>query len=189
MLYSKYIKRTLDFILAFGCLCLFWWLLVAVAVAILINDGFPIIFKQNRVGQHGNTFQIYKFRTMVRNAESIGPKATIEGDNRITKIGKILRKTSLDELPQILNIIKGDMSFVGFRPGVPENYKDTDYHSGMFDVKPGITGYAQVNGRSSMTLEEKRKWEKKYIQDISFKTDLKIIFKTIFCVLKRSGVT
>ncbi|WP_428260204.1 sugar transferase [Gallibacter sp. Marseille-QA0791] len=188
-MYKKIFKRILDLLFGVVIGAILIIPIMLIYVLIVLMEGKPGIFKQIRIGQNEKPFCIYKFRTMVNNAEMIGPQCTKIGDKRITKIGKFLRKTSLDELPQILNIIKGDMSFVGFRPGVPENYKDTDYHSRMFDVKPGITGYAQVNGRSSMTLEEKRKWEQKYIQDISFKTDLKIIFKTIVCVLKRSGVT
>ena len=124
---------------------------------------------------------------MVKNAEKIGPKQTNREDSRITKVGKLLRKTSLDELPQIVNLIKGDMSVVGYRPGVYENYTENDFKSGMFDVKPGITGYAQVNGRSSLSLEEKRMWELKYVKDISFCVDLLIILKTIKVVISRSN--
>lgn len=124
---------------------------------------------------------------MTQNAEKIGPKYTEINDNRITKIGSFLRKTSLDELPQLFNVLKGDMSFVGYRPGVPENYESKDYESGMFDVRPGITGYAQINGRSMLNVEEKRKLELKYTEDISFCTDLKILVGTLKAVFQREG--
>lgn len=187
MLYKNYIKNILDFLAALILLLCIWWLLLIIAIVILVTDGMPVFFTQKRIGQYGKEFKIYKFRTMVKNAEAIGPKATADGDKRITPVGRFLRKTSLDELPQVFNLLKGDMSLVGFRPGVLENYEEIDFRSGMFNVKPGITGYAQVNGRSSLTIDEKRSWELKYVKDISFATDLKIILKTITVVLKRSN--
>lgn len=164
---------------------LLWWLMAIVAIIILCTDGAPVLFKQERVGQYGKLFTIFKFRTMVKNAESIGPRSTSKDDPRITPIGRFLRKTSLDELAQIFNLIRGDMSVVGYRPGVLENYCESEFTSGLFNVKPGITGYAQVNGRSSLSVEDKRTWELKYVEDISLFTDLKIIFKTISVVLNR----
>ncbi len=184
MIYQTYIKRILDFLAGIVVFALLWWLMAIVAFIILCTDGFPVLFRQERVGLYGRPFKIYKFRTMVKNAESIGPKSTPKDDPRITPIGRILRKTSLDELPQVFNLIKGDMSVVGYRPGVYENYEEADFKSGMFQVKPGITGYAQVNGRSSLSLKEKRGWERKYVKDISFFTDVKILFKTVAVVLK-----
>jgi len=155
-LYRRVIKRILDLIIGVILLFLLGWLIIVLSIVIVLAEGRPGFFKQKRVGQYGRPFNIYKFRTMVKNAEKIGPKQTNREDSRITKVGKLLRKTSLDELPQIVNLIKGDMSVVGYRPGVYENYTENDFKSGMFDVKPGITGYAQVNGRSSLSLEEKR---------------------------------
>ncbi len=187
MIYKNHIKRSLDFLVGVLILVLLWWLMIIVAIIILCTDGRPVLFKQERIGQFGKPFSIYKFRTMVRNAESIGARSTSQNDSRITSIGRFLRKTSLDELPQVFNLIKGDMSLVGYRPGVFENYEDSDFKSGMFNVKPGITGYAQVNGRSSLSLEDKRAWEMKYVNDISFFTDIKIMFKTVAVVLKRSN--
>ena len=187
MIYKNHIKRSLDFLVGVLILVLLWWLMIIVAIIILCTDGRPVLFKQERIGQFGKPFSIYKFRTMVRNAESIGARSTSQNDPRITSIGRFLRKTSLDELPQVFNLIKGDMSVVGYRPGVFENYEDSDFKSGMFNVKPGITGYAQVNGRSSLSLEDKRAWEMKYVNDISFFTDIKILFKTVAVVLKRSN--
>ncbi len=187
MFYQKFIKRILDFMIALILLVLIWWLMLIVAIIILCTDGSPILFRQERVGQSGKPFKIFKFRTMVKNAESIGPRCTPQNDPRIIPIGRFLRKTSLDELPQIFNILKGEMSFVGFRPGVKENYVEADFTSGMFNVKPGITGYAQVNGRSDISLEKKREWELKYVKDISLITDVKILLKTVAVVFGRSG--
>lgn len=188
MLYRKYVKRFFDLLLGIAVLLLFWWLLVIIALIILFTDGSPVLFKQERIGMYGQLFHIYKFRTMVKDAEQIGARSTSENDPRITPIGRFLRKTSLDELAQIFNVIKGDMSLVGYRPGVKENYTEEDYRSGIFDVKPGITGYAQVNGRSSLGVQETRKWELKYIEDISFLTDVNILLKTVAVVLKKRGV-
>ena len=187
MIYRKYVKRLLDLII--GCVLLFllWWLMAIIAVFIVCTDGQPVLFRQKRVGQYGKPFTIYKFRSMVNNAESIGPTSTAVGDTRITPIGRFLRKSSLDELPQVFNLIIGNMSIVGYRPGVYDNYKEQDFSSGIFNVKPGITGYAQVNGRSNLTTEQKRAWEMKYVKDISFVTDMKILFKTVLVVLKRSN--
>ncbi|WP_243467105.1 sugar transferase [Acetivibrio straminisolvens] len=137
------------------------------------------MYKQKRVGQGGKDFYVYKFRTMYLNADKIGPTITKEGDRRITKVGKILRKLSIDELPQMVNVFLGQMSLVGYRPGVRENYSEADLKSRIFDLKPGITGYAQVMGRSTLTREEKRNWELKYAEDASFLVDLKIILLTI----------
>lgn len=187
MIYQKYVKRILDFFSGVVIFAVFWWLMAIVAIIVICTDGVPVLFKQKRVGQYGKPFDIFKFRTMVKNAETVGPKFTSKKDPRITPIGRVLRKTSLDELPQVFNLIKGDMSIVGYRPGVYGNYVDVDFKSGMFNVKPGITGYAQVNGRSSLSLEDKRNWELKYVQDISFITDLKILIKTVAIVFKRSN--
>ena len=184
-MYKEYIKRWID--LFFGVVVFIILLipLVIIGGLILITEGSPVLFKQIRVGQNGKLFFIYKFRTMVKNADKMGPTYTEGNDRRITRVGRLLRKTSLDELPQIINVIKGDMSFIGYRPGVfeeTENYKDKKYL-----LKPGITGYAQVNGRSSLTLEEANFWENKYTEDVSFKVDIKIIIKTIKIVLFREG--
>lgn len=186
-IYQKYVKRILDLVIGILILLLFWWLLVVIALIILFTDGNPILFGQERIGLYGKPFRIYKFRTMVKNAEQIGARSTADKDPRITPIGRFLRKTSLDELAQVFNVIKGDMSFVGYRPGVRENYTEEDYKSGIFNVKPGITGYAQINGRSSLEVEDARRWELKYVEDISFATDVKVLFKTVAVVLKRSG--
>jgi lipopolysaccharide/colanic/teichoic acid biosynthesis glycosyltransferase len=153
-----------------------------------LSQGFPIFYSQNRVGKNGAEFKIIKFRTMIRNAENVGQKYTIPGDSRVTKIGKFMRKFSIDEIPQLVNVLIGNMSIVGIRPGVKDDYSEDDYKNGLFSLKPGITGYAQINGRSNLTKEKKREWEFKYIKDVSFLVDLIIIFKTVFVVLTKKGI-
>lgn len=184
-IYSDFIKRLLD--LCFGILLLIVLIIpmIIISICIILDDGTPVIFKQIRVGRLGKCFEIYKFRTMVKNAEQIGPKATTVNDNRITKIGKKLRRTSLDELPQIINVIKGDMSFIGYRPDVYR--EENDYKSLKYNLRPGITGYAQVNGRSSLTADEVKYWEKRYNEEVSFNTDLKIMIKTFKSVVLKKG--
>jgi Sugar transferases involved in lipopolysaccharide synthesis len=184
-IYVRYIKEFFGKLIAALLLILFWWLYAICAVMIIVETGFPVIYKQKRVGKNGILFYVYKFRTMVKNADKIGPKSTSTNDSRITKMGSILRKTSLDELPQMINIIRGDMNLVGFRPDVP---RDTDDLKELkYLMKPGITGLAQVNGRSSLTIEQKKYWEEQYPQVVSFGTDLKIIGKTFRQVFLRKG--
>lgn len=187
MLYNRVIKRLIDLFAAIGFVLIFWWLFLLICLIILVTDGRPVLFKQKRIGQYGKVFYIYKFRTMVKNAEEIGPSSTYIDDHRITPIGAFLRKTSLDEIPQVINLLCGNMSLVGYRPGVLDNYTKEDLCSEIFSVRPGITGYAQINGRSSLSIEEKRRWEKKYAEEISFSTDLKILIKTVIVVLFKSN--
>lgn len=183
--YKKYGKRLLDLIVSIPSLIILLPLFAVIGIAIKIDAKGPIIYKQKRVGKNKQDFYVYKFRTMVFNADKIGPTSTKTDDSRITRVGKVLRKFSLDELPQLANVFLGEMSIVGYRPGVRNDYSSDELeNSNLFIVKPGITGYAQVNGRSRLSLEEKRYWEKKYIRDISFSTDLKIIIKTIKVVLR-----
>lgn len=182
-IYARFVKRLIDIIVALILLIVISPILLIISIAIIIGSGKPIIYKQTRVGQYGKHFTIYKFRTMINGADKSGT-STKQNDVRVTAIGKFLRKTSLDELPQLLNVIKGDMSLVGFRPDVPR--EATDYSQKKWSVKPGITGYAQVNGRSSLTLDRLIFWESKYAEDISFATDVKILIKTVGVVLKKS---
>lgn len=184
MIYARYIKRCLDFALAVILSIVLIPIWFIISVAIVINSGRPIIYKQIRRGQFGQNFAIYKFRTMVNGADKEGT-STRYGDPRITPIGKFLRKTSLDELPQLLNVIRGNMSLVGFRPDVPN--EDDDLTRDKWNVRAGITGYAQVNGRSNLTLEEVRYWEDKYAREITFILDLKILLKTVTVLLKKEG--
>lgn len=153
----------------------------------------PVFFKQDRLGKNGKVFKIIKFRTMIDNAEQIGTGViTFENDPRITKVGSFLRKTSLDELPQLINVLKGDMSIVGPRPPVPyhpKKYEEySEYEKKRFNVKPGITGYAQVNGRNNLTWEQRINMDVYYVDNRSFLLDLKIIFLTMLKVLKREDI-
>lgn len=153
----------------------------------------PVFFKQERLGKNGKVFKIIKFRTMIDNAEQIGTGViTFENDPRITKVGSFLRKTSLDELPQLINVLKGDMSIVGPRPPVPyhpKKYEEySEYEKKRFNVKPGITGYAQVNGRNNLTWEQRINMDVYYVDNRSFLLDLKIIFLTMLKVLKREDI-
>ncbi len=201
MFYRRYIKRFIDIILSLSGLILLFPFFLLIAVLIKKEDGGSVFFRQVRVGQNGKPFKIYKFRTMVENAERLGVKVTKEDDPRITEIGKFLRKYKIDELPQLINVLKGEMSFVGPRPEVPkyvELFRD-DYEE-ILKVKPGITDYASLEYKDENKLlkgvenpEEiyikeilpvKIKYYKRYIKDISFLTDIKLIIKTIMGIVK-----
>ncbi len=185
--YKLLIKRIIDIFVSATVLMLLMPLFIIIGILIKIDSQGPIIYKQKRVGKGGKDFYVYKFRTMYSNADKIGPTITKEGDRRITRFGKVLRKLSLDELPQMFNVLLGQMSLIGYRPGVRENYSEADLKSRIFDLQPGITGYAQVMGRSALTTEEKRNWELKYVEDISFTVDLKIFLLTIKKVVAREA--
>lgn len=186
-IYSRYAKRGIDFLISLIALVILAPILLLIGIIIKLDSPGPIIYKQLRVGKDTKEFYIYKFRTMVSNADKIGPNKTVVQDTRITRIGGILRKFSLDELPQLINVLIGDMSLVGYRPGLKEHYSDDEIKSHLFNYKPGITGYAQINGRSKLTRDEKRSWEFKYCDDISLITDVKIIIQTIQKVIIREG--
>lgn len=194
------LKRSLDIILGILAIVLLSPLMIIVSIAIKLNSKGSVIFKQKRVGLNGKYFNIYKFRTMVCNAEDTLKKLTeeqkrefeknfkLENDPRITSIGKILRKTSLDELPQLLNIVYGNMSIVGPRPIVQkEIYKYGKYTKKLFSVKPGLTGMWQANGRSSTSYHQRIRMDMYYIDNRSLWMDFKIIVKTAMSVLKREG--
>jgi exopolysaccharide biosynthesis polyprenyl glycosylphosphotransferase len=190
-MYSS-IKQILDFIFAIILLILLSPIMIITAVLIKIDSKGPIIFKQKRIGKNGKHFTIYKFRTMVENAEIMGTGLdSYENDFRVTKIGKFLRNSSLDEFPQLFNVLKGDMSFIGPRPPVtyhPYKYEDyPEYAKRRFAVKPGVTGYAQINGRNELSWDEKFKYDLFYVDNISFILDFKILILTIFKVIKMEG--
>lgn len=194
------LKRSFDIILGILAIVLLSPLMIIVSIAIKLNSKGSVIFKQKRVGLNGKYFNIYKFRTMVCNAEDTLKKLTeeqkrefeknfkLENDPRITSIGKILRKTSLDELPQLLNIVYGNMSIVGPRPIVQnEIYKYGKYTKKLFSVKPGLTGMWQANGRSSTSYQQRIRMDMYYIDNRSLWMDFKIIVKTAMSVLKSEG--
>lgn len=181
-------KRFFDILFSSLLLIILLLPLTVVALISLISQGSPVFLKQKRYGKSGEPFWIYKFRTM-KNGVPITSSNEIELDN-ITKWGSVLRKTSIDELPQLINVLKGDMSIVGPRPLIVE---EADAHAirqemGIYEVRPGITGYAQVNGRDDLDINEKAKLDKEYIDNRSFLFDIKIIFKSIFNVLIQKDV-
>ena len=193
-MYKKYIKRILDFILSLLATIVLSPLFLVIAIIIKIDSRGPTFFLQERLGKDGKVFKIIKFRTMIPNAEKIGDglKVKTESDNRITKIGKILRKTSLDELPQLINVIKGEMSIVGPRPPVtyhPHKYEEyREEQKIRFKVRPGITGLAQVRVRNSASWDERIKIDIEYVDKISFTMDIKIVLKTVVKVFKKDNI-
>lgn len=182
----KIIKRILDLIVALALLILFIPLFTIVSIAIKLDSKGPVFFKQSRTGLNGKNFDIIKFRSMAENNDIFDFK---RGDE-ITKVGRVLRKTSVDELPQLINIIKGDMSFIGPRPWVSECYEYfTPNQKRRNLVRPGITGYSQVNGRKDLNILNRIELDIYYINNISFLLDIKILYKTIFVILNSTDNT
>ena len=165
-------------------------LFIIVALVILIEDGFPVFFTQKRVGINYTFFNIYKFRSMKKNTPNVATHLLINPDQYLLKIGKFIRKTSLDELPNLINIIRGDMVFVGPRPALynQEDLMDFRVATGVSKLKPGITGWAQINGRDELTIPKKVQLEQEYLYRKSFLFDIEIIIKTFTNVLFRKGV-
>lgn len=187
-LYEKYIKRCVDFILALVAIIVLSPVLVVVAILVRRKLGSPVLYKQQRPGLHERIFTIYKFRTMTDERDVNGE--LMPDEIRLTKFGKILRSTSLDELPELFNILKGDMAIVGPRPLLVQylplyNRRQKLRHT----VRPGITGYAQVNGRNSISWGEKFELDVKYVETISAWIDMKIFLKTIKSVVAREGIS
>ena len=187
-IYQRYLKRPMDFILSLIALIILSPVFLVVALLVRINLGSPVIFKQQRPGLNEKIFTMYKFRTMTDERDENGellPDAV-----RLTKFGKFLRSTSLDELPELFNILKGDMSIVGPRPQLARDMVFmTSEQRQRHNVLPGLTGWAQVNGRNDITWEEKLALDLEYISNITFLGDLKIIFLTVVKVFKRDGIT
>ena len=186
-MYAKYIKRPLDFMLSLIAIIILSPLLLIVAILVRIKLGKPVIFKQQRPGKNEKIFTLYKFRTMTDKKDENGN--LLPDEQRLTKFGKALRSTSLDELPELINILKGDMAIVGPRPLLVEYlslYNEEQRH--RHDVRPGLTGLAQINGRNSISWEEKFKDDIEYVNNITFAQDIKIILKTFVKVFKRDGI-
>ena len=187
-MYENIFKRFIDTISALVLLVICFIPFILIALLIKIDSKGDIFYRQIRVGKNGKPFKIFKFRTMVSNADQIGSYSTSKNDNRITKIGSFLRKTSLDELPQILNILLGDMSLIGPRPDVPaqkENYTETEYIQ-RHKVLPGITGLAQCRNRHNLTNSGRKKYDIFYNKKISFVLDMKIVLWTLKVLKKGS---
>lgn len=188
----KFFKRTIDIACSLFGLLVLSPVLIIVSILIKLESDGPIIFSQDRIGYKGKEFKMYKFRSMVVNAEELkkklaeqnemsGPMFKMKNDPRVTKVGKFIRKTSIDELPQLINILKGEMSLVGPRPSLPKEVKEFEpWMMERLEVKPGLTCYWQVSGRNDIDFEDWMKLDIKYVRERSFWLDMKLIFKTFF---------
>lgn len=186
-MYRKFFKRFLDIIISLIFILCFWWLYIVIVILVRMKLGSPVLFKQDRPGLNEKIFKMYKFRTMTDEKDKDGN--LLPDTDRLTKFGKFLRSTSLDEIPELWNVLKGEMSLVGPRPLLVSYLtKYNEYEKRRHEVRPGITGWAQINGRNNTTWEERFKNDIYYVESISFKLDLKIIIKTILKVLKRSDI-
>lgn len=188
-MYQKYFKRLVDIVCALAAIIVFSWLYIIVAILVRIKLGSPVIFKQPRPGKNEKIFNLYKFRTMTDERDENGK--LLPDDVRLTKFGRLLRSTSLDELPEAFNILKGDMSVVGPRPLLVQylplyNERQKRRHK----ARPGLSGLAQVNGRNGISWEEKFEYDVKYIENITFWGDVKIIFQTVWkAFVKEEGIS
>ena len=188
-MYRHFFKRLMDIIVSLLGIIILALPMLIIAVIIKIDSPGPVLFKQKRIGKHGKVFNIYKFRSMCVGAEKMGTGVYSEkGDSRVTKIGKVLRATSLDEIPQFFNILFGHMSFIGPRPPLTyhpwpiEEY--TEEQLRMFEVRPGVTGWAQINGRKGVEWNKRIELNVYYVDHLSMFFDLKILFSTVFKVLR-----
>lgn len=190
-MYKRVIKRGLDIVLSLIGLAVLAVPMLLVALAIYLDDPGPVLFKQERIGLGGKVFKIYKFRSMCVGAEKTGSGVySGKDDTRVTRVGRMIRATSIDELPQLVNVLAGDMSFIGPRP--PLTYHPwpiteyTDEQLRMFEVRPGITGWAQVNGRKGVEWKQRIKFSVWYVDNVSLMLDIKILFMTVSKVLKNA---
>lgn len=186
-MYKLFFKRLIDIICSLVGLIVFSPILVIVALLVRLNLGSPIFFTQNRLGKNGKEFKMIKFRTMKDAVDKFGE--VLPDEQRLTRFGKILRSTSLDELPELINVLKGDMTLVGPRPLLVE-YKEL-YSERQFrrhETSPGITGWAQVNGRNSISWSEKLSLDVEYVENFNLLLDMKILFMTVFKVFKKEGI-
>ena len=184
-MYKHFFKRIFDFILALILLIFAAIPMIIVAICIKVEDGGPVIYKSKRVGKKCKVFNTYKFRSMKVNREEL--KSNMTHEQMVTKVGKFIRKTSLDELPQLFNILRGQMSFIGPRPWIPEYYEwFTPEQKRRADVLPGISGLAQVKGRNGINIFKKIEYDIYYVDHISLCLDIKLVFKTIYQVFKET---
>ncbi|MCR5207527.1 MAG: sugar transferase [Eubacterium sp.] len=188
-MYKRHLKRIFDVVFSFLLLILLSPVMLAVCLAVKLDSKGPVLFRQERLGKNAEVFEIYKFRSMCVGAEQMGTgQYSFAGDPRVTRTGKLLRATSLDELPQLINILKGDMGFIGPRPPLTyhpwELSEYTEEQLRMFEVRPGITGWAQVNGRKEVEWHERIRLNVWYVDNCSLGLDIKIFFMTLFKVLK-----
>ena len=185
--YEKFIKRPLDCILSTGAFVVLSPVMGVTAIAVARNLGTPVLFTQERPGKDERTFKLYKFRSMTDERGEDGE--LLPDEVRLTKFGKFLRSTSLDELPELINIIKGDMAIVGPRPLLTRYLPRYSKHQARrHEVRPGLTGLAQVKGRNDLSWNEKFDWDVKYVDNVTFKNDVSIILDTVRIVLKREGI-
>ena len=186
--YEKYIKRALDILLSATALLILWPVLLVTAILVRTKLGSPVVFCQERPGKDEKIFRLYKFRSMTDEKDADGN--LLPDEVRLTKFGRFLRSTSLDELPELWNILKGDMSIVGPRPLLVKYlpyYTAEERH--RHDVRPGLTGWAQVNGRNTLSWEEKFRYDVFYVEHVSFALDLKTVILTVINVLRREGIS
>ncbi len=187
-MYKKFFKRFLDIILSLVAIIILFPVYLIISILVLIFMGWPILFKQPRPGKNEKIFNMYKFRTMTNKKDKDGN--LLPDDQRLPKFGRFLRKTSLDELPEMFCILTGTMSFIGPRPLLVEYlpyYTKEEHH--RHDVRPGLTGLAQANGRNLVNWDDRFKLDLEYVNNVSLKMDLSIVIKTISIVLKREGIT
>lgn len=186
-IYANYIKRGIDVFISIMVLVLFWWVYAIIAIIVAINLGTPVLFTQDRPGKNGKTFKIYKFRSMSNAKDENGN--FLPDKDRLNRFGRLLRSTSLDELPELFNMLKGDMSLIGPRPLLVkylEHYNE--FENRRHKVRPGLTGLAQVSGRNAATWKERFQKDVEYVDNISFALDVKIFFLTIKKVFVREGI-
>lgn len=186
--YERFVKRPQDFLCALAATVALSPIMVTTAVLVRVKLGSPVLFKQDRPGKDGKIFKIYKFRSMTSEVDENG--VLLPDEIRLTSFGKKLRASSLDELPELFNILRGDMSVVGPRPLMPQYLSRYNKHQARrHEVRPGFTGLAQVHGRNSISWEEKFDWDVEYVDHITFLGDWKIIFETVKTVLKKEGIS
>ena len=187
-MYKHFFKRFLDIVYSLGFILCFWWLYIIVAILVKKKLGSPVLFKQQRPGLNGKVFTMYKFRSMTDAKDKDGK--LLSDEERLPRFGQLLRATSLDEIPEFFNILKGDMSLVGPRPLLVqylERYNERQAR--RHEVRPGITGWAQVNGRNAISWEQKFEYDVEYVEKCSFLLDIKIIFMTIKKIFIREGIS